>query len=106
MRPIDADSLKKTLKDIECVGGHEYWRAGTQAMIDKMFPQIIDDTPTIEVKQVEHGRWKVAKSSEGLPTNRFVCSECMGLVQISVYCYHCMFNYCPNCGARMDGENT
>lgn len=59
-----------------------------------------------DVQPVIHAHWRVAKSSEGLPTNRFVCSECMGLVQISTYCYHCMFNYCPNCGARMDGENT
>lgn len=62
----------------------------------------IDEQPTIEVEPVKHGRWKHSKAG-GLPTNRFVCSECDGLVQVSTYRNRCMFNYCPNCGAKMDG---
>lgn len=60
MRPIDADSLKIKLKEIECVGGHEYWRAGAQAMIDELFPQIIDNEPTIKAEPVKHGTMQMA----------------------------------------------
>lgn len=51
MRPIDADLVKKTLNDLECVGGHKYWREGVNTMINKVFPQIIDDMPTVEINE-------------------------------------------------------
>lgn len=52
------------------------------------------DKNTADVAEVRHGEWK--KSS---PFNRFMnCSIC-GFGQD-----HTTFNYCPNCGAKMDGE--
>lgn len=47
MRPIDADALKQTMKDLVVEGGHKYWRAGAQTTIDKIMPKVIDDEPTI-----------------------------------------------------------
>jgi len=99
MRPIDADVLLKKFS-AECEYSDDCKKP------EPCITCLINGCPTLDVEPIKHGQWRVAKSSEGLPTNRFVCSECMGLVQISVYCYHCMFNYCPNCGAKMDGENT
>lgn len=48
MRPIDADALKQTMKNLVVEGGHKYWRAGAQTTIDKIMPKVIDDEPTIE----------------------------------------------------------
>ena len=54
----------------------------------------VEAVPTAEVVEVRHGEWK--KSS---PYNRFMnCSVC-GFGQD-----HTTFKYCPNCGAKMDGE--
>jgi hypothetical protein len=54
----------------------------------------IDDIPTADVVEVRHGEW--TKSN---PYNRFMnCSVC-GFGQD-----HTTFKYCPNCGAKMDGE--
>lgn len=119
MRPIDADSLKKALKDIECVGGHKYWRAGAQAMIDKMFPQIIDSEPTIKAEQVKHGQWIENKpsrmkwipdESDGITAEETTiedmteqkCSICQRWA--IKFTHHIEMNYCSNCGARMDGD--
>lgn len=56
----------------------------------------IDDVPTADVVEVKHGEW--TKSS---PYNRFMnCSVC-GFGQD-----HTTFKYCPNCGAKMDGERS
>ncbi len=56
--------------------------------------EIINSIPTADVVEVRHGEWK--KSS---PYNRFMnCSVC-GFGQD-----HTTFKYCPNCGAKMDGE--
>lgn len=99
-RLIDADALRDKL----------------QAEIDKGIPpfgdvmgsircgirlarNIVEDEPTIDAEPVKHGKWctlTLTNTSNGTYTmNR--CSEC-GLTIIDRY------NYCPNCGARMDKD--
>ena len=46
-----------------------------------------------DVAPVRHGRWEVVDAEE---PRRYGCSECKRLSWN-------MENYCPNCGARMDG---
>ena len=54
---------------------------------------IVGEIPSADVAPVKHGEWLKAN-----PYNRFMdCSVC-GFFQD-----HTEFNYCPNCGARMDG---
>lgn len=53
------------------------------------------DIPSADVAPVRHGRWDVIDAEE---PRRYGCSECKRLS------WH-MENYCPNCGARMDGED-
>ena len=58
-----------------------------------------DNGDAIEISRVRHGRWEK-------PSGLYSCSEC-GMtcpydVQADVIEYwYC--NYCPNCGAKMDG---
>lgn len=66
--------------------------------------EIINDVHSADVVSVKHGKWRASKSCGVLPTNKFVCSECDGLVIISTYRNRCLYNYCPNCGAKMDGD--
>ena len=58
--------------------------------------------PTAEAEPVKHGRWKKVVHSNNNITH--YCSECK-----SVFYKGCAdqgeYNYCPNCGARMDGNN-
>ena len=56
---------------------------------------------TEEIGYVKHGEWIPDKVNE--PTKFFYCSECKGLIQLSHYAYKCYYNYCPTCGAKMDG---
>ena len=55
------------------------------------FKNLIDRQPTVEAEPRKHGRW--IEDEYGIPH----CSEC-GTMNNTVY-----KNYCPNCGARMDG---
>ena len=65
MRPIDADALKQTMKDLVVEGGHKYWRAGAQTTIDTIMPKVIDDEPTADVQEVVRCKdCKYRKSSE------------------------------------------
>ncbi len=58
----------------------------------------IDQMPSVDVQPVKHGRWIWDSSPEfGNPYGSYVCSECD---ERQAY----KENYCPNCGARMDGD--
>lgn len=65
---------------------------------------MLDNTPTIEAEPVRHGRW-VPLSYDGYTNgypvyDEWECSECH---------FACEgegeppLNYCPNCGAKLDG---
>ena len=86
-RLIDADAF---LKDILTAGiGKtiiEYSESDIGYMIRKR--------PTVDVAQVKHGRWLcVDTGTEEL----FLCNRCKKKE-------YWESNYCPSCGARMDGD--
>ena len=60
----------------------------------------IEKAPTIEAEPVRHGRWIERKSLHAEGGISAKCSACKKDVQ---YLGNPL-NYCPNCGARMDGE--
>lgn len=85
MRLIDADALKQTFC-AECA--HSQCENCT---IDYHFEHL---APTVD--PVKHGRW-VNHISENGVTDSIFCSLCdyeKGRIED--------FNYCPNCGAKMD----
>ena len=54
---------------------------------------IIEDAPTVDAAPVVHGKWR----KRG---NEKTCSVC----DFIYYSNNDEWNYCPNCGARMDGK--
>lgn len=58
---------------------------------------MLNDAPAVDAEPVRHGRWEVGKSDFGWAED-IDCSECG-----SMYSFFKKPNYCPNCGARMDG---
>lgn len=55
-----------------------------------------------DVHTVNHGKWRF--SGNYSPTKNWICSECNGMVIMPEYCWESYYNYCPNCGAKMDGD--
>ena len=68
----------------------------------KMFENAIESAPTID--PVRHGRWK-EKMLDKFRKYEVVCSECGAryVGNYDAYDEPADFNYCPNCGAKMDG---
>lgn len=65
---------------------------------------IIQGMPTVDAVPVRHGKWKHKKDLK-----QFFCDQCgePSLTEDDVYFYGMEFpNFCPNCGARMDGEQA
>lgn len=57
---------------------------------------IIDDAPTIEAEPVRRGRW-IDHQYKEFPIGRYECSVCGARHDMP-------WDYCPNCGARMEAE--
>lgn len=55
----------------------------------------LKNVPAADVAEVKHGKWE--KDGNGR-----TCSEC----EFKYYANGGLFNYCPKCGARMDGEEV
>ena len=59
---------------------------------------LIMKQPAADVAPVVHGHW------EQVDDTKCRCSRCDIIALIGLY-PHGDKNYCPNCGAKMDGEN-
>lgn len=78
-------------------------RLSTNNMILKKEAEVaIDDVPAADVAPVRHGRWKRNDCYESW-ANRYVCSLCWNHALSDGDYRHELSNYCPNCGAKMDG---
>ena len=92
MRPIDADRALEIVRDQGIAHPNAYHLTNYATLI-------LREAPTIDVAPMQHGRWvsvphKLAR----------VCSVCnrdepykFADIDADVY------DYCPNCGAKMDG---
>ena len=69
---------------------------------DKVFASAIINAPAADVAPVRHGRW------EWLGPNSLIthcmCGTCSACKVRSKYIVNTML--CPNCGAKMDGDNV
>ena len=101
MRLIDADALVKELSDKYIVPVDEATR-GVAAFMGMQTRQVINNAPTVEAEPIKHG-----KDISYTVTNEyceFKCSICGATLGEAAYgtMDGAKFNYCPNCGARLD----
>lgn len=69
------------------------------------FAEQVANLPAADVIEVVHGEWK----DDVFINNRFPsvrCSECNIRFCDIISNHRCMWYYCPNCGAKMDGRRT
>ena len=68
--------------------------------------EIIADFLAADVAEVRHGEW-IGRQLDDFKKYESTCSECgwVGIENYDSYNDPSDFNYCPNCGAKMDGGN-
>jgi rubrerythrin len=92
MRPIDADKMREDWLE----NGENEFVYDTNAVLES-----IDAQPAVDAAPVVHGHWiDKTTTAKGLSIYRFVCSAC-GHIFFNAGIDN--FNFCPDCGARMDG---
>lgn len=67
--------------------------------------QSIMELPAADVAPVRHGRWITwEEAGNDIPSpHRHECSVCHDAAQVLVNGVELLSDYCPNCGAKMDG---
>jgi hypothetical protein len=63
--------------------------------------EVIAKAPTVDAVEVKHGRWEQIGYDKAM--DRISCSCCKEYWNIADNDTE-TFNYCPNCGAKMDGD--
>lgn len=100
-RLIDSDALL-----------YEYCQAnGCNDVIDQVCPNcftasLIANAQTVDAVEVVHGRWEEMHYEGGIldGTNFDRCSVCGYERVFDDPALKTVFKYCPNCGAKMDGD--
>ena len=110
MRLIDADELIVEFLRYPMILRHsgDFVAVNLDAVIHE-----VRRAPTIEAEPVKHGRWANSydnpvafeKRDSRCPSESCYCSECKEWLTASDE-YSCIGNYCPNCGAKMDLEDS
>jgi len=77
------------------LGKRDYSISYQGAMVEAAFRII--DIPAADVAPVVHGRWEESSDEDGT-----VCSVCGE--DFWSGCFVTPWNYCPNCGAKMEAE--
>ena len=100
-RLIDANALLTKVVPISNSSGNVYSSGVPTIEILK--------APTVDAVEVVHGRWIDVR---GIPSvNRkdvpiVKCSKCEIYFCDLINNHHYMYHYCPNCGAKMDGDGN
>lgn len=96
-RYIDAEKLKERMSNYTA-----------DAISDTAY-YLVDDIQTEDVAPIKHGHWILVDKTFRYSNGSFVesgikekCSECRRYVYR--YEYPAQYNYCPNCGVKMDGK--
>lgn len=78
---------------------------GVNELADKLY-NVALDLPAADVAEVKRGKW-IGKQLDNFRKYEVTCSNCgwIGIENYDSYNEPSDFNYCPNCGAKMDLED-
>lgn len=102
MRLIDADALMAQLEDRQAFlvkgwGYRDHYARGFDEAVER-----VQKASTLDAVEVEHGRWEKYPHLYGY----LCCSKCHDAYIWEEWLKDGKWNYCPNCGAKLDLPNT
>lgn len=103
---IDKEAFKKSVEERYCKpckaeGKNHDWCLCRACWVDDMLDEVGCFRPA-DVAPVVHGRWEDSVD-EWYGTDVYTCSKCReSYVLVEGTPKENLWNYCPNCGAKMD----
>lgn len=86
---------------------------GENSFIERLFADgvysVIETFPAADVAEVKHGEW-LTPQNDTIRGQKFTCSVCGKIAyypqptRLKNWVKHCSYEYCPHCGAKMDGK--
>ena len=106
-RLIDADAEIEAIKKYACKDCESYNGIKCRACWADYLIHWIEDAPKVDVMEVVHGEWEITEDDylSLVEMKCSVCGESYGFdffEDVTPQNYH----YCPNCGAKMDGDGN
>ena len=69
----------------------------------KSIREFVNNRQAVDAEPMRHGRWIQVKTA---PSYHY-CSYCKSTHKMTMSCNkYVLLKYCPNCGAKMDGEDN
>ena len=96
MRLIDADAIYDAVERRYKVS------SGIEHRCERDFLDLICSAETVEAVEVVHGRWEPHPHAYGFER----CSVCHDCCIWGEWADGKKWNYCPSCGAKMDGDGN
>ena len=96
-RLIDANALMERLMFKRKISERGLFRGLESAMAQ------VKKAPTVDAVEVVHGRWEMGVDEGDYEYG--TCSVC-GYNEYNAFGCCLPHNYCPNCGAKMDGDGN
>lgn len=94
MRLIDADKLYDEIAQYR----DENMFGGGNLLVDDILEDI-NLSPTVDAEPVRHGKWILYPDNQSKVVEADDCSVCG-----AQWIFGEKYDYCPSCGAKMDGE--
>ena len=92
---IERETAKRAFQDIDA-GRRDGWATSlSPEEAADYLAEYLDEIPAEDVQEVRHGKWEEIRDAYG-QLEGWMCKECGREMKAKE-------NYCPNCGARMDG---
>ena len=93
---ISREATIKRIEEVYCVGCNSYHGVRCRACGTGDAIDMIEDAPAADVAPVVHGRWEVRGQE-------VFCTNCDRESGYNAFGASAFSDYCPNCGAKMDG---
>lgn len=68
--------------------------------------ELINMLPAVDAVEVRHGRWVQKEDEDWAGGGKTMCSRCKCGYSWKMYFEPESFKFCPNCGAKMDEEDS
>lgn len=99
---ISRNEAYQELREARCCDMTDEWGRGYNAGITEAMDIINNIIPPADAAPAVHGRWTYTCYYE---QEWYKCSNCGANSPCTTGGWAIKTNYCPNCGAKMDGED-
>lgn len=91
---IERETAKRAFQDIDA-GRREGTTLLSPEEATDYLAEYLDEIPAVDVQEIRRGKWEEIRDAYG-QLEGWMCKECGREMKAKE-------NYCPNCGAKMDG---